>query len=475
MRFTVVALTLGLVLAQAKDPMEQALQSFDATQRHALEMTGSFLQRQGINAPWMKDSQGHLRQLEAHEAASKVVIPAACKAKCPDTEAVMKALEKKMMAAMTPHASVIMKASTDMEKNGDKGATPAQLAEMIGAMEPMMKDILKVTFADMCTNRPAYVCLQTNADVCVKNDPNSMSLGVSLDDPMAMSKDYGPMLGCMCDKCQGAQAAFAQSSSKMMSVMMGAFMQLAAALQGGGKVDKDAAMDPKLEKDMLGALCPMLGMQRCFDANPTECGKMAEKSTVNMATVDKKITTKQDKAAQMAEAKATCKKAGVSTKGAAMAKVTTVLTIKGLSFSKVSTNAAVKLELTTRIKAQFLKKMSGYKAEDLEVTFSSGSVKATVVITPLPGSSTAGLKTRIATNKDELAAAVVADVKSIPAVADVLESGTTVDKLTATASPPSQSDAPSGGGAQTASGSYTTGVAGALGAVLAWATMSAPM
>jgi len=109
------------------------------------------------------------------------------------------------------------------------------------------------------------------------------------------------------------------------------------------------------------------------------------------------------------------------------------------------------------------------------VTFSSGSVKATVLITPLPGSSTAGLKTRIATNKDALAAAVVADVKSIPAVADVLESGTTVDKLTATASPPSQSDAPSGGGAQTASGSYTTGVAGALGAVLAWATMSAPM
>lgn len=467
MRFTAVAIALAMALAQASDPMEQALQSFDPTQRHALGLAGSFLKRQGITAPWMKYSQGHVRQLQE----SKVVLPADCKAKCPNLEAGLKGLEKKMSDAMMPHFSAIQKVQQDMAGGGDP--TPQQVTAMMKQFMPVFKDILTATFEDMCTNKANYLCMMTNAEVCTPAGQQP-SMGMSMDDPMSMSKDYGPMLGCMCDKCPSSRAVFIESTMTMMSVMMSAMMQMAAAMQSGKKMDNSSAMDPQMQKDVMGAVCPMIGVQRCFDAYPTDCNVMKEKALGSISSVDKNKA--MDGIAAM---ETECQKFGATTKAAALEKVSTVLTMKGLDYTKVMANDKVKTLLVAKIKEQFLKKMPGYIAGDLEVTLSKGSVKATVAITPMPGSSTDILKAAVVANKDVVTASVLTEVKTMPAndMNAVLESGKTAADLTATAAAPTAAASPSGTttSATSVAGSYAAGVAGPLVAVLAWAMMSSMM
>jgi len=103
-------------------------------------------------------------------------------------------------------------------------------------------------------------------------------------------------------------------------------------------------------------------------------------------------------------------------------KVSTTVTMKGLDLDKC--NDAVKTKLKKKVIDSFLASLSGYKAEDLVVTLSKGSVKATVVITPKAGSDVAALKTVVKAQAVAVKAQVLAEVKKMPEVT----SGTIFEK-----------------------------------------------
>jgi hypothetical protein len=118
-------------------------------------------------------------------------------------------------------------------------------------------------------------------------------------------------------------------------------------------------------------------------------------------------------------------------------KITAIVTIKHLDFTKVMANAAVKNKLIADVKTVFLEKLNvnqkGYTAADLAVTLSQGSVKANVVITPKAGDEAAST-TIVKEQQASIATATVAKVKLIAGVEDTLETGKKLDDLTAVSS-----------------------------------------
>lgn len=140
-----------------------------------------------------------------------------------------------------------------------------------------------------------------------------------------------------------------------------------------------------------------------------------------------------------------------------MKKVTTVVTLKGLDYDKVMADTTVKNGIIATVKSKFLAKMPGYKESDLKVTLSKGSVKATVEIVPMPGADGASLKAIVEQSKNNVVAAIVADVKNMGSVDSVLESGATKDQIQASTS----NAITSGGGPapdSTASGAHLVGM-----------------
>lgn len=375
---------------------------------------------------------------------------------------------------------MIQKTTQDMQSQGEP--SPQQMVDMMKQFMPLFKDILTATFEEMCVNKANYKCMMTNAEVC-SGDKGQASGGMSMDDPMAMGKDYAPMLDCMCDKCPSSRKIFIDSTMAMMSVMMSAMMQMAAAMKAGKNASTEP--NPQMIKDVMLAVCPMIGVQRCFDLYPTECSAMKTKALGSIQASDK------NKAMEgVAAMEKVCTDNGATTKAAALAKVTTVLTMKGLDYTKVMANEKVKTLIVAKIKDKFIAKMPGYVAGDLEVTLSKGSVKASVAITPLPGSSTDNLKTAVVASKDAVTASVLTEVKAMPAedMKAVLEEGKTASDLTATAAAPTEAEAPESllpavitceppGCTSATSGarSYAAGILGPLAMVLAWAMMSFTM
>merc|ERR1711939_959548 len=99
-------------------------------------------------------------------------------------------------------------------------------------------------------------------------------------------------------------------------------------------------------------------------------------------------------------------------------------------------DTVAKAQLKTDIKTAVLANLTGYTADDITVTFSKGSVKATVEITPKAGSDAVTLKASVATSKSTMQSAVLQKVKDLPNVSNFLESNMTVADLTITASDP---------------------------------------
>jgi hypothetical protein len=466
MRFAAFALSAGLVLARASDPMEKAMDRFDSVQLGALALVGPFLQQNKLPAPWMKYLQGNqLRRLDAHSMTKE--LPAACKAACPNLEAMMKGLEQKMMSAMIPH----MAAMQEMQGSSGSGASQGMddMAKMMEAMMPMLKAILQVTFDDMCVNKDSYVCMVANMEKCQEQSATGTVTmpGMSYNDPVAMAKDYGPQLNCFCDTCPGARKAYTDMSVTTMSVMMNAFTSMASGMGGAmsGESTTSTELPAKIKTDMMNAVCPLVGMTRCFDQNPTECGSMMK------GTTTQGIGSMGLNATAIPELTAECDKGGISVRGTPLSKVSTMVKIQGLDFDKVNSNEEIKANLIGKIKAEFLKKLKGYTADDLTVTLSAGSVQATVAVTPMPGSSSTLLESAMKTEKDAIATAVLAEVKAMPTdtLSTILQSDTTAEQLAVTA------DAPVVAGASPASvsASYEVGAAGIFWSLLVQVMISA--
>lgn len=250
-----------------------------------------------------------------------------------------------------------------------------------------------------------------------------------------------------------------------MSALTTGLASMGEALASGTATEEQlteetmANVDTKeLEQKMMLAVCPLVGMKPCFEANPTECKGMIDQG---FSKVEARRRLNSSAAPSLSHEFATleadCKKAGVSTAPPATnEKVTTVVTLQGLDYDKVMADAAVKDGIIATVKSKFLANMPGYKESDLTVTLSKGSVKATVEIVPIPGANGASLKAAVEQSKENVAAAIIADVKNMANVDAVLESGTTKDQIQASASSPTASGG--AGGDTTASGAHLVGV-----------------
>jgi hypothetical protein len=425
MGFFTAALSVGLVLAHASDPMADALQRLEATQLQALALSGSFLQQQGVWAPWMQHPQmdGH-RRLAGQDAL--LTLPAACKSACPSAESTMNGLKSKMMAAMMPHAQAL----ASMSSNTGGKTTPAELKATMEKMMPMLKDILKITFQDMCANKATYVCMTTNQAVCM--DQNQISTGMDFNNPAAMAKSYGPVLGCICDACPGSLQVYTDLSTSLMSVLLTAFSSM-------GQNSNNAAQPEEIKQEMMKAMCPFAGLERCFAANPNQCSAITQGNQMGSGMAGVGLSS----GSNMSALKVECGKMGISTQsGTALTPVTTEMKITGIDFAKVNSDATLKKSIIDGIKAKFVAALKGIRAEDIMVALSSGSLKAAVTITPVPGSTSELLKTAITAAKTTVSNAVLAEVKAMPNIASVLETGVTPSQLTMTAEAPTVGGAP---------------------------------
>jgi len=454
-------LLLVVALARASSPFDQPMQQLTPTQLHVIGKVGNFLQHQKLPAPWMKSS--HMASARRTQDSQDVTaaIPAACKAACPGVETMAPRLENAMTAVTMKHMASIA-ALQSSSSGSSENMTPAQLQEMMTAMEPLYKDMFTVVFDDMCTNQADYTCVAANSAAC--QGTNSVSGGMaSPSDPLGTSLQYGPMMNCMCNVCQGSKEALVEMTMTMMSVMMSGLTQLATMMEGGDTAAaSNTALATQLEQDMLIGMCPLVGMQRCFDANPTTCS--------TMLTTDSLSLKSSGVAKDNTDLAAKCTAAGITAKAAP--KVSTDITIKGLDFAKVDGDAAMKADVIALVKKQFLAKLPGYVADDLTVTLSSGSVIAKVELVPMPGASAETLHTVMTKESTAIATAVGKDVQAMPddKLTMILESGTSKDQITVTASAPV-----SHAKTTTASAAYETGVLKIIMAMVAQVVILASM
>jgi hypothetical protein len=408
MAMLLVGINLGLVSISALDLADTIEQNFDVVQRQGLTLVGNFLQQQDLPAPWMTREDRRLQ-------TAGLALSDACKTACPNAEAAMGGLQTKMKNAMEPYRADMPSASTS-------GSTdPSAISAMMSKMAPMMKSVLEVTFDDMCTNKANYACITANSNVCSSSSSN-MGM-VSADNPAATASLYGHVVDCVCDVCPSSKEAYIQMSSKMMVVMMEA---LTSGLSGGLSGDPAQAQE-KAKNSMMNAMCPMAGVVRCFDANPTKCAAMTQGSAqqgLSMMLGN----------GSLAGLKGQCDRAGISTAAPKLNSVSTELTISGLDFDKVNSNTQFKNELMSSLKANLLTKMPGYVSDDIRISLSPGSVKATVTVDPLPGSASTLVESTLNSAKTNVQSQVLAEVKSMPALSSVLQDGTTSDQLNVTVS-----------------------------------------
>jgi hypothetical protein len=330
---------------------------------------------------------------------------------------------------------------------GNPNPTPDQLKILMAQMMPMYKAILDITFEDMCINKAVYSCLVTNSDKC--QDKQTVSTA-SPNNPVSMAQTYGTQIDCICDVCPGAKKAFADLSTTLMSLIFTAFSGIAAGI--GSNQGSTTPQPEAMKKQILTGMCPFAGLQRCFEANPTQCGKMTSGDQMKSGMGAIGLAGSTNLTALMTE----CGKMGISVASPAPpAKVSMMMKIAGLDYAKVISNAAIQKQLIDGIKAKFVAKMTGYRTEDFEVTLSAGSVRATVSVTPVPGSTAENLQKAMGSAKTSLADEILAEVKAMPNIASVTQDGQAASQLTITAQDPAVQSAGAGfvGKALTSQGS----------------------
>lgn len=407
MAFLLVGVSLSLVSTSALDLTSTVVQNFDAVQLQGLTLVGNFLHQQALPVPWMQQSQSHDRRLQTPAA-----LPEACKAACPGAEAVMNGLQQKMMTAMEPYAADMAGMMTS------QGSGSTDLKAMMEKMEPMMKAMIEVTFEDMCQNAASYECIMSNPSACSDDSSSSMSsmMNPMANDPRSMANQYGPVLECICNVCPGSKKAYIEFSSMIVSIVVQGFSSI-------GSTPSQTQADA-MKNDVMKAMCPFVGVARCFDTNPTKCKAMTQGST------QQGLSMAMSGNASLADLKGECDKAGISTAAAKLQAVTTEITIAGLDFTKVNSNTQFKNDLVSNIKTNLLTKMPGYVPDDISISLSAGSVKASVMIDPVPGSNPTQVQSTLNSAKTNVQSEVLTKVKSMSALSSVLKDGTTSDQLT---------------------------------------------
>jgi hypothetical protein len=309
------------------------------------------------------------------------------------------------------------------------------MKQILDLMMPMMKKMMKTAFDDMCLNKAAYACVATNANICLSEGGTVNPLG---GDSLGLTSQFKNSLDCMCDVCSGARDAMIEFTSSIMSTLVNAF----ASIGNPG----ESSSEEQLQKDLLQGMCPLVGVNQCFQANPTVCAAALSDAMGSSTGTLAGMTF-----STMDALEAQCLNHSVSTVVTSdAAPVTTQITLTGLDFAKVDVNATLKAAIIEKVKNQFATKLK-YPQDRFTVTLSSGSVKATVSVQPVPGAPSAALQTTMSAEKDVIASGVLSDVKTIPNIDTGLKDGVTTDSIAATIDDPTTAASPTGQ-AQVASG-----------------------
>jgi hypothetical protein len=245
MRCFAVISSIALVLVHASDPLDPMA---DATQLH--------------------------RRLLSMPANT---LPADCSAACPDAASVFQKLQQKMATAMSKHTGAVQGMMQSGTLSGDGGLSdPEDLSKLMTSMTPMMKDIYAITFEDMCTNKASYQCMvMTHADKCMDNNAASMGNPMGMSDPLALASQFAPQLECFCDKCPESKAMVIDMHVNLLTATMESFSLLGEVGPVGTSTRSNGASAGGLQEDVttryMRAICPMVGMGSCFEANPNEC------------------------------------------------------------------------------------------------------------------------------------------------------------------------------------------------------------
>jgi len=121
--------------------------------------------------------------------------------------------------------------------------------------------------------------------------------------------------------------------------------------------------------------------------------------------------------------------------------VSMVLTMKGLGYDKLIADTDAVTALRKDLKTSVLANLpNGYTEDHIKITFSKGSVKATIDITPLSDSDAAILKTTVNDKKESINKAALQQLKAMPNVNALLEDGKTAEDLTVTSTAAAEMD-----------------------------------
>jgi hypothetical protein len=483
----------AVIFTRAEDVTDEFMARLNLPQRFAVATAVSQAKPLFSRIPKGTRDGIQPRQLESH--AHSVNVSEACKTACPGVTALEAEMTQVGQEFEQKHSAIIkeISAQADSQTSTDS-MSPQEASAMIKKMEPLIKDITLSSYKLMCKHEDTYLCLatatactnsfagsgkatcstaeqmaaytacgidtvaggmpdavlvcgedcKTKSDVCPELNIASMmtncggrrlgglDMQMQMEDPAKMAQEMKPVMKCICEMCPASQEAMADMTTSMTAAMATGLSSVSSLKN----LDDAAAMQAlaeSMQQDMMKAICPMVGMGKCFQANPTECSSMLDSASTNPMG-GRRLTDTATFDAELAKFEKECKDAGISTVVQNPEQVKTTLTISGLDYDKVMANTNVKNDLISKVKKGFLDKMTGYVEGDLSVTLSKGSVKADVVIVPIPGATGASLQSVVNQEKDNIATAVVTDVKAMPAVDTVLESGATTDSLTATAS-----------------------------------------
>jgi len=397
------------------EKFSESLKKLSEPQLHALARIGSIMQKAHLPAPWMESKSMQSRRLKTAQQ-----LPSACQTACPSAQPAVDALDTKFMADMMSDPSLLGQIS-QYQNNGNQNPSMQEMTQTIDLMKLVGKRMLKTAFNDMCVNKAAYKCVMTNNNICLIGDGE---VDLFSPDPVALTKQYKNSLDCMCDVCTGAQDAIIGFSSSIQSEVMSFF----SSLKGFGASTSEEA----LQKDLLKGMCPLAGVNQCFQANPSVCA-----DAMSDAMGSSEGSTAGMSFSNMSALEAECTSHGVSIEVAATAApVTTLITLTGLDFAKVDADATLKAAIIDKVINRIATSIN-YPTDKVTVTaLSSGSVKASVSVEPVSGAPSNALQTKMSTEKNAIASGVSADVKTIPTIDNGLKDGVTKDSISGTMDDP---------------------------------------
>lgn len=406
MRAVAVCIFFWIGSATSGEKFSESLKILSEPQLHALTHIGSIMQKAHLPAPWMESTSMQSRRLFTTQQ-----LPSACQTACPSAQPAMDALSTKLFADMMSDASLLGQIS---QLSGSQNPNMQDMKQIVDLMKPLMEKMLKSTFNDMCVNKATYTCLMTNDNICLSATDAVNPLS---GDPVALTKQYKNSLDCMCDVCTGAQDAVIGFSSSILSALSSVFSSMSST---GASTSEEA-----LQKDLLKGMCPLVGVNQCFQANPSVCAAAMSDAMGNSSGITAGMSF-----SSMNALEAECTRHGVSIEVAATAApVTTLITLTGLDFAKVDADATLKTAIIDKVINRIATTIN-YPTDKVTVTsLSSGSVKASVSVQPVPGAPSNALQTKMSTEKDAIVSGVSADVKTIPTIDNGLKDGVTKDSI----------------------------------------------